>query len=396
MKYLVVFFFLPSLCFALATSDTYQVENEMPIAGGGRQTSDSFTNIGAVGQNIVPVRASSDSYLADFGMAFWNAGSVGTLTVTDSSNNASSAEFTLSYASADPDSPLFMACYGTTQADVDNSCVDTATRAFTSAFSYEITGLLNNTTYYFKIYPLSGYDASGNPAITTRSSNTVSSSRAQGTVFLPVSSGSGSGGSMPVAPSPSFPTASAQLPLPAPSVFEQVTDFIASVFSPEPVPPVVKNVIVNDRLPAPAAMPSSIVSVVPLAADDIALPLTPAFQRTQTNPQTASIEGVVFGTKGARSVPLSGTRITLYECPSPAARPTGCTVWRPAKGQANPVLSDSRGTFSFDVPAGIYYFKVVKTGYEAADSAPFPVAVVRYARIDMKPVSLLKKLFGWW
>lgn len=382
----------PAFAFAASTSASFIIESDSPVAGGGRQSSDSYTNISSVENALLSVRATSTSYMADFGIAFWNAAHPGTLTVTDTSDVNTAAAFTLSYSSADPDSPLFMVCYGTVQADVESSCSSSSTRAFTTAFSYRFSGLTNNTTYYFRVYPLSGYDSSANPIISPYYSATVSASREYRDIFTPISGSSGSGYSDAAPPAPPVVAISddSLLPPPVPSVIERVTDFITSVFNPDPSAPAPKNLIANNRLPAPPAMPSSVVSIAPL-------PATPTSPRAKKASQMASIEGAVFGTKGIRSVPLSGTRITLYECPSPASRPAGCTVWHPAKkGQANPVISDPRGTFSFDAPVGIYYLKVVKTGYEAADSVPFPVAeVARYARIDMKPASLWKKLFGY-
>ena len=189
---------VPLLAFADATSTSFIIESDKPVAAGGRQTSDSFTNIASVADTFIGGRATSTSYSVDFGMGFWNAAHPGTLTVTDTSDVSATAAFTLSYASADPESPLFIACYGTVQADVESSCTGTATRALTNAFSYRFSGLTNNTTYYFRVYPLSGYDDSANPIISPYYSETVSASRTSsasvGDIFTPVSGSSGSGG----------------------------------------------------------------------------------------------------------------------------------------------------------------------------------------------------------
>ena len=190
-------FILYSAAYAAgATSTSFIVENDQQVVGGGRQSSDRFTNIAGMGDILIATRATSTSFLADIGSIFWNAAHPGTLTVTNTSDVNATAAFTLSYASADPESPLFMACYGTAQADVESSCTGTATRALTDAFSYRFSELLNNTVYYFRVYPLSGYDDNANPILSPYYSATASSSRAIGTVFAPVSGSSGSGGSM--------------------------------------------------------------------------------------------------------------------------------------------------------------------------------------------------------
>jgi hypothetical protein len=399
-----------SSCFAIMTSTSYQVEDDRLVSGGGRQTADSYTNIGVAGQPLVPVRATATSYLADFGMAFWNPGGTGTLTVTDSSNNVESAEFTLAYSSADPDSPRFMVCYGTSQTDVEASCSGTATQVFTSAFSYEVTGLLNNTTYYFKVYPLAGYDASGNPILGHRYSATVSSSRVASTIFMPVSGSSGggtSGGGGTYSYTPSVPSSPISntpptiTPFVTPSIVDRVTEFVGELFGigGESPAPVARAPIPRAALPAPVVTKGRVImpaiSVSGPRVETRTVPVLPTAPRENIFFQEASIEGTVFGIKGTRSVPLSGTKITLYECPSPSARPAGCTEWHAPKGQANFVISDAKGTFSFAAPTGIYYLRVVKTGYEPADSVPFPVTGSHYARIDMKPVTLLKRLFNW-
>ena len=272
---------LPLSVFAAATSSSFSVENDQPVLGGGRQSSASFSNVGIVGQPLGG-RATSSSFSGDFGAAFGNAAAPGTLTVTDSSTGDATANFTLSYPDADPDAPQFMVCYGVVSADVAASCSGTATQAFTTAFSYQFSGLANNTTYYFKAYPLAGYDSAANPILSPTPTSVVSSSRVRSTVFLPVSGGSGGGtggggggsssaggGSANSVASYSVPSPSPVAPAPAPlGVIARIASFFegvaASVLPSTPSVPVPAALPADDRSAdvAPGDIPARIVSLV--------------------------------------------------------------------------------------------------------------------------------------
>lgn len=388
---------MPYMAWGAATSTSYNIENDGLGSGGGRQTADSYTNIGMAGESFVSARATSTSYLADFGAIFWNPAALGALTVTESSADTSSAEFTLAYSSADPDSPLFMACYGTSQADVEDSCGGTATRAFTGDFSYEFTGLSNNTAYYFKVYALSGYDSSGNPIISHRYSETATATRSVSTasVFNPVSGASGSGSSMSTGAASAVAVDDVEVapaaPLTPPSIVGRVTDLITSLLGGAP----------SATAPAPLRASSASAPSVGVSALDGGAPqpsvvgATPAETAQIIPVKKPALTGTAVTFLGSVPVPLAGASVALYSCPSPSARPSGCALYR-SIGQANPIVSDSDGSFRFVPPAGIYRLAATKAGYESAEGDGFAFVAPRAVRLDMKPVSVWRRLFKFW
>ncbi len=387
--------FFPAFAFAEATSTSFIVESEQAVAGGGRQSSDSFTNIGTVGGGMIATRATSTSFTADVSTAFWNAAHTGTLTVTDTSDVSATAAFTLSYASADPESPLFMACYGTVQADVESSCTGTATRALTGAFSYRFSGLTNNTTYYFRVYPLSGYDDAGNPIISPYYSATASASRTVSDVFTPISGGSGSGGGTSSGGNSGVvQVASDDSPTPV-GIVDRVMAFLG--FASPPPTPLQAGGSTATALPrlAPSSAQGGSPSVG-VGKDSFTIPTedisnTPSAFIPAPVAKLFAVRGTVMDTVVRAGVP--SVRVTVYACPSPVARIAGCSV---LGGKPLAIAADFRGQFTISVPVGIYRLRAEARGYDISESEAITITNSgKSVAMEMRRQSLWRRIFGW-
>jgi len=230
------------------TSNSFISRDSQPAVSGGRATSTAFESIGTAGQSIIG-RQTSASFTNDIGIFYFNPGNPGTLTVTDraSPTTLGQSDFILSYPNADPYAKQFMVCSGKILADVDNNCTGSANRAFTTATNYTFSGLSNNTTYYFKVYPLSGYDQNDNPIIGPSPSATVSkksgeasgsaSGSSPGAIISPVPppvvavSGGGGGGGGVIG-----------------TIIQKVREFITPVIKPT-APVVEKSLVFQGNLP---------------------------------------------------------------------------------------------------------------------------------------------------
>lgn len=83
-------------------------------------------------------------------------------------------------------------------------------------------------------------------------------------------------------------------------------------------------------------------------------------------------EGYVFEKNNGRETRIPSAVVSLYRL---NASTTTYQLWNASEyQQANPQLTDLRGTYSFLVPPGIYYLEVVAPGYETFQGKAFTVA----------------------